>query len=125
MAQRLRLGVIGAGRIGKLHAENIAARVPEAAVAAIADINGAAAQAVAERLPGVRATDDYHALLADPNIDAVLVCSSTDTHATVAVEAAEAGKHIFCEKPIDLSLARIDAVLAAVERAGVTFQVGF
>lgn len=120
-----RLGVIGAGRIGKLHAENIALRLPEAEVAAIADVDLAAAQAAAARLRISRAVADYRHLLDDPALEAVVICSSTDTHAAIACEAAAAGKHIFCEKPIDLSLERIDQVLAAVERAGVHFQVGF
>jgi myo-inositol 2-dehydrogenase/D-chiro-inositol 1-dehydrogenase len=69
--------------------------------------------------------EDYHALLADSSIDAVAICSSTDTHARIVIEAAEAGKHIFCEKPIDLSLDKIDAALDAVEKAGVKLQIGF
>jgi myo-inositol 2-dehydrogenase/D-chiro-inositol 1-dehydrogenase len=68
---------------------------------------------------------DYNDVLADPEIDAVLVCSSTDTHAEISIAAAKAGKHIFCEKPIDYDLDRIDMVLEAVKEAGVKFQVGF
>ena len=60
-----------------------------------------------------------------PQIEAVVICSATDTHTQIIIEAAQAGKHIFCEKPIDLSLKRIDAALAAVERAGVKLQIGF
>ncbi len=121
----LRFGVIGAGRIGKIHAENLANRVPGAEVAAIADVNLEMAQEAAARLriPAVYA--DYHQILADPNIDAVAICSSTDTHAHIVVEAAQAGKHIFCEKPIDHDLAKIDAALEAVKKAGVKLQIGF
>ena len=68
---------------------------------------------------------DYHEILNNPEIDAVLVCSSTDTHADIACEAAEAGKHIFCEKPVDLTVAKIKKVIAAVEKAGVKLQIGF
>jgi myo-inositol 2-dehydrogenase/D-chiro-inositol 1-dehydrogenase len=121
----LRFGVIGAGRIGKIHAENVATRIPGAAVIAIADVDLAAAQELAGRLHVPSAESDYHALLSDPSIDAVAICSSTDTHAKIVVEAAEAGKHIFCEKPIDLSLDKIDAALNAVEKAGVKLQIGF
>lgn len=121
----LRFGVIGAGRIGKIHAENLATRIPGAAVAAIADVDLKAAQELAARLPGPAAEEDYHSLLSDPGIDAVAICSSTDTHAKIVVEAAEAGKHIFCEKPIDLGLDKIDAALEAVEQAGVKLQIGF
>ncbi|MBE0696822.1 MAG: inositol 2-dehydrogenase, partial [Anaerolineaceae bacterium] len=67
----------------------------------------------------------YHAILADPSIDAVAICSSTDTHARIIVESAGAGKHIFCEKPIDFDLAKIDAALEAVDKAGVKLQIGF
>ncbi len=124
-ASPLRLGIIGAGRIGKLHAANLTARIDQAEVTAIADIDLPAAQAVAKQLRLPRAEADYRRLLEDPAIDAVAICSATDTHARIVVEAAEAGKHLFCEKPIDFDLGRIDAALAAVARAGVTFQVGF
>jgi myo-inositol 2-dehydrogenase/D-chiro-inositol 1-dehydrogenase len=121
----IRFGVIGAGRIGKIHAENLATRIPGVVVAAIADIDLQAAQATAARLHVPAAITDYHVLLADPGIDAVAICSSTDTHARIIVEAATAGKHIFCEKPIDHDLAKIDAALQAVEKAGVKLQIGF
>jgi myo-inositol 2-dehydrogenase/D-chiro-inositol 1-dehydrogenase len=121
----LRFGVIGAGRIGKIHAENLATRIPGAEVAAIADVDLKAAQELAVRLHVPVAVDDYHAILSDPSIHAVAICSSTDTHAQIVIEAAQAGKHIFCEKPIDHDLAKIDAALQAVENAGVKLQIGF
>src|SRR5690606_28167581 len=68
---------------------------------------------------------DYHDILRDPAIQAVAICSSTGTHAQIIIEAAQAGKHIFCEKPVDHDLARIDAALAAVRQAGVKLQIGF
>jgi len=119
------LGVIGAGRIGKVHAENLVYRIPEARVLAVADVRLDAAQALAQTLNIPQATAGYQDVLANPDIDAVLVCSSTDTHSEIIEAAANAGKHIFAEKPIDLDLAVIDRVLAAVERAGVGFFVGF
>ena len=125
MAQELRLGIIGAGRIGKVHARTIVNRVPEARLVAIADPQRAAAEALASELRVPRALSDHRELLHDREIDAVLVCSSTDTHAAVVTEAAAAGKQIFCEKPLDLKLARIDAVLEAVSRAGVKLMMGF
>jgi myo-inositol 2-dehydrogenase / D-chiro-inositol 1-dehydrogenase len=127
MTQRnsLRFGVIGAGRIGKIHAENLATRIPGVEVAAIADVDLKAAQDLAVRLHVPVAVDDYHVLLSDPTIDVVAICSSTDTHASLVVEAAQAGKHIFCEKPIDHDLGKIDAALEAVEKAGVKLQIGF
>jgi myo-inositol 2-dehydrogenase / D-chiro-inositol 1-dehydrogenase len=121
----VRVGVIGAGRIGKLHAEHLARRVAGSQVAAIADIALPAAQDLAAGLGVATALEDYHQLLADPEIEAVVICSATDTHALIACEAAAAGKHIFCEKPIDFDLRRIDETLRAVEKAGVKFQVGF
>jgi len=121
----LRFGVIGGGRIGKIHAENLATRIPGVRVAAIADVNLQAAQELAARLHIPIATDDYRVILSDSSIDAVAICSSTDTHAQIIVEAAQAGKHIFCEKPIAYDLAKIDAALEAVEKAGVKLQIGF
>ncbi len=121
----LKIGVIGAGRIGVLHARNLAYRVPRANVAAVADVDEEAAQRCAAQCGAGTAVSDYHALLDDPEIAAVAVCSSTDTHARIIEEAAQAGKHIFCEKPIDHSLEKIDRALAAVEDAGVKLQVGF
>ena len=121
----LRFGVIGAGRIGKIHAENLATRIPGVEVAAIADVDLKAAQELAARLHVPVAVDDYHVILSDPTIEAVAICSSTDTHAKIVIEAAQAGKHIFCEKPIDHDLTKIDVALEAVERAGVKLQIGF
>jgi myo-inositol 2-dehydrogenase/D-chiro-inositol 1-dehydrogenase len=121
----LRLGVIGAGRIGKIHAENLATRVPGVEVAAIADIDLKAAQNLAAHLHVPVAVDNYRTILTDRTIDAVAICSSTDTHASIIVEAAQAGKQIFCEKPIALDLETINAALDAVEKAGVKLQIGF
>jgi len=124
-SQNLHTGVIGAGRIGKIHAENLARYVTGVTVAAIADIDLAAAQETAARLGIPKVTADYKEILADPSIDAVVICSSTGTHARLIVEAAAAGKHIFCEKPIDHDLAKIDQALQSVEEAGVKLQIGF
>lgn len=122
---RLNIGIIGAGVIGKVHSENLAYRIPQANPLVIADINERAARETAVRCRIPRVTRHYQEILEDPGIDAVVICSSTDTHATIIGEAAEAGKHVFCEKPIDFSLARIDQVLALVEKAGVKLQIGF
>lgn len=123
--KNLRFGVIGAGRIGKIHAETLATRIPGTQVAAVADVNLQAARDLAAHLGIPTATDDYKVILSNPAIDAVAICSSTDTHARLIVEAAEAGKHIFCEKPISYDLAEIDRALAAAEKAGVKLQIGF
>jgi myo-inositol 2-dehydrogenase/D-chiro-inositol 1-dehydrogenase len=121
----LRIGLIGTGCIGRLHAEHLATRVRGATLAAVADINLAAAREVAERFRVNSATDDYRRLLEDASIDAVVICSTTDTHTRFTQEAAAHGKHIFCEKPIGMDLESIAQALKAVDKAGVKFQVGF
>lgn len=123
--KKLRIGIIGAGRIGKVHAETLSFRLPEAVPASITDVNGVSAKEVAERCGISRVARDSSELINDPAIDAVLICSPTETHADLVMQAARAGKHIFCEKPIDRSLARIDLALGEVKKAGVKFQVGF
>jgi myo-inositol 2-dehydrogenase / D-chiro-inositol 1-dehydrogenase len=122
---QLIVGIIGAGRIGKVHAETLAFRLPEARTLAIADVNREAAQALAARCGIPTVSESSAEILANPAIEAVLICSSTDTHAELIVQAAQAGKHIFCEKPIAHSLTEIDRALAAVEQAGVKLQIGF
>jgi myo-inositol 2-dehydrogenase/D-chiro-inositol 1-dehydrogenase len=124
-SKNLRIAVIGAGRIGKIHAQNIATRIPGAELAGIADVDLSVAQQLAAQWHTPPATADYRQLLTDPNVNAVAICSATNTHAQIIEEAAGAGKHIFCEKPIDLDLARIRRALDAVNKAGVKFQVGF
>ena len=120
----LRIGIIGAGRIGRLHANNLKSRVPGAELVAVSDVYAPAAKAVAAAL-GIAAYGDYHDILSDPAVDAVFICSSTDTHSPISIEAARAGKHIFCEKPIDHDLVKIKAVIEAVRTTGVKYQVGF
>ncbi|NWF83095.1 MAG: inositol 2-dehydrogenase, partial [Bryobacteraceae bacterium] len=123
--QSLGIGIIGAGRIGKVHAETLAFRTPEARIVAITDVNRHAAEALAARcrIPSIAA--DSGEVLGNPEVKAVLISSSTDTHAPLIEQAAAAGKHIFCEKPISHSLAAIDRALAAVDKAGVKLQIGF
>ena len=123
--QKLKVGIIGAGRIGQVHAKSITYHIPQAEIVAISDIYVDGAKKVAADLGIPNAYEDYHEILNNPEIEAVLICSSTDTHADIAVEAAEAGKHIFCEKPVDLTVAKIKKVIAAVEKAGVKLQIGF
>jgi myo-inositol 2-dehydrogenase/D-chiro-inositol 1-dehydrogenase len=125
MAQGINVGLVGAGRIGRLHAENLAYRIPEASLVAVSDIFLEAAQSVAADMEIPVAYEDHRPILEDETIDAVLICSSTDTHAQLIEEAAQAGKQIFCEKPIALDLRSIDRVLEAVARAGVKLQIGF
>jgi myo-inositol 2-dehydrogenase/D-chiro-inositol 1-dehydrogenase len=123
-APPVRIGVIGVGRIGRMHAELLARRVTGATVACVFDAHEPSARDVAEEL-GVPATLDVEDVLAAPDVDAVAICTSTDTHADLVVAAARAGKAIFCEKPVSLDLAELDRALAAVADAGVPFQIGF
>ncbi len=120
----LRIGVIGVGRIGAMHARLLSGQVMGARVSAVNDTRPEAAAAVAEEL-GVPAHATAEELLAAGDVDAVAICSSTDTHADLIVLAAKAGKSIFCEKPVSLELSEVDRALAAVDTAGVAFQIGF
>jgi len=119
----IRVGLLGAGRIGRLHAGLLAREIPGAELAAVADAAPAVAEALAGSL-GVPALS-LEEMLASPDVDAVAVCSSTDTHVDLVIRAAEAGKAVFCEKPVSLDLVRVDDALVAVEKAGVSFMVGF
>jgi len=121
----LNVGIIGAGRIGSLHAKSITYNVPSAKILGITDVNKEGIAELAEKLGIEKIYADYKEMLADKEIDAVLICSSTDTHADIAIDAANAGKHIFCEKPVDLTPEKVQAVIEAVKKAGVKLQVGF
>jgi myo-inositol 2-dehydrogenase/D-chiro-inositol 1-dehydrogenase len=119
-----RIGVIGVGRIGRMHADLLARRVPGAAVAVVHDAHADSARAVGAEL-GVPVAGSVDEMLASPDVDAVAICTSTDTHADLIVAAARAGKAIFCEKPVSLDLQEVDRALHAVDEAGVPFQIGF
>ena len=119
----LRIAIIGAGRIGSMHARLVAQEIPGAGLASVADTVPTIAASVARPL-GVPARAVDAAITAD-DTDAVAICSSTDAHADLIVAAAAAGKAIFCEKPISLDLRSVDRAIAAVEAAGVLLMVGF
>lgn len=122
----VRIGLIGAGRIGKLHGENLAFAVPQADLVAVADpLMNDEIRSWAMDLGISDCYDNADEIINDPDIEAVFICSSTNTHADLIMQAAAAGKHIFCEKPIDTDLAKIREALDAVEKAGVKLQVGF
>ncbi|MCX6034958.1 MAG: inositol 2-dehydrogenase [Chloroflexi bacterium] len=125
MTRKIKIAVIGTGRMGSVHVRNIARLIPEADLVAICDIRLEVAQAVADELGIRRVVKDYHELLADKDIETILIATSTNTHAFIMKDVAAASKHIFCEKPLALNLAEIDEALAAVEKAGVKLQVGF
>ena len=124
---KLRIGVVGCGRIGKLHIDNLINAIPETDVIAVADPmidkSGAREWCAARGITNVSA--DYMDVINNPEVDAVFVCSSTDTHSIISLAAANAGKHVFCEKPVDYDVDKIKAVIEAVEKNGVKFQVGF
>ena len=121
MPTPLSFGLIGAGWIGSFHTETLAHRLPNARLAAIADPEPKAA----ERLSAPRCYLDPLDLIADPAIDAVAICSPAATHADLVVAAAQAGKHVFCEKPMALTLDDADRAVDAAHTAGVALQVGF
>lgn len=125
MTKKINIAVVGTGRMGSVHVSNIVQFIPEANLVAICDIRLDVAQAVADKHGITRVVKDYHELLQDKNIDAILIATSTDTHAYIMKDVAAAGKNIFCEKPLALDLESIDEALKAVEKAGVKLQVGF
>jgi myo-inositol 2-dehydrogenase / D-chiro-inositol 1-dehydrogenase len=112
----------GAGRIGQIHAGNLALH-PATRLKYVVDIDAATAKKLADRHGAAMTTADM--ALADPDVGAVIIASSTDTHADLAIKSARTGKAIFCEKPIDLSLERVDVCLAEVRKANVLMLVGF
>jgi myo-inositol 2-dehydrogenase/D-chiro-inositol 1-dehydrogenase len=122
----INVGIIGIGRIGRVHGESITKYVKNARVKAVADPflndNG---KAWAQSLGITETYTDYKKILADPAIEAVLICASTDQHSPISLEALKAGKHVFCEKPIDHSVEKIKEVLQAVDASGKKYQVGF
>jgi len=123
--RKVKLAVIGTGRMGSVHVRNIVRHVPEADLVAVCDIRLDVAESVADEVGIKHVVEDYHELLADPELDAVLIAASTNAHDYIMKDAAQAGKHIFCEKPLALELEKIDESLKVVEEAGVKLQVGF
>jgi len=121
----IHFGVIGAGRIGKIHIENLMHRISGSDVVAISDIFEEELSKVSDQFNIDFSTTDYQEILKQKSVDAVVICSPTDTHAQIIQDAAEAGKHIFCEKPIDLTLQKIRKTIEVVKKNKVKFQVGF
>ncbi len=126
MKEIVKIGVIGTGRIGKLHINNLVTAVKGAKVEAVADvIMNDELKTWANELGITKVYDDPEMILTDPAIDAVFICSSTNTHADLIIRAAAAGKDIFCEKPVDYDIAKIHQALDAVKKANVKLQTGF
>ena len=116
------VAVFGAGRIGRIHASNLAS-LPGVKLKSVCDVVPAAASELAQQFGAQVSTPED--VFADKSIDAVAICSSTTTHSDLITRAAAAGKHIFCEKPVDLSVPRAQACADAVKAAGVACMIGF
>lgn len=122
----VKLGLIGAGRIGRLHAENVVREIPEAKLLSVADaFMNEEIRKWALGLGVCKVSDKAQDIFNDPNINAVLICSPSTTHEEYIIEAARCGKHIFCEKPIGSDVARIEEALRVVDDNRVKLQVGF
>ena len=121
----IRIGIVGAGRIGLVHAESVTYHIPEAQVVMVTDVVLDNAKRLAERFGVPKYSADYMDLINDPDIDAVLVCSPTPTHADISIAAMKAGKHVFCEKPVHTSLEKIKEVAQVAKETGRTLQIGF
>jgi inositol 2-dehydrogenase len=124
MTGRVRIALAGLGRMGRIHAANLSGRCPSAELACVFDPEPDAARQVGERF-GVPWTAGYDDILTDGRVDAVAIAAPTAAHAELSVRAAQAGKHVFCEKPISLDRRVTVETIEAVSKAGATFQVGF
>jgi inositol 2-dehydrogenase len=122
---KIGIGVIGLGRMGQVYGYHVASHIKDASLVAVADARPEAVNEFASRTSGVSAYTHYQDLLANPEVEGVIIATPTSTHREVVIDAARAGKAIFCEKPTALTLAATDEMIAAVEKAGVMFQVGF
>jgi scyllo-inositol 2-dehydrogenase (NAD+) len=122
---RLNVGLIGLGRLGRVYARDLAGRIPETRLVAVADTAGTLAAEVAAEMDVARAYTDPMALMADAGVDAVVIATPTRFHREHVIAAAEGRKPTFCEKPPALSLEEVAAMKRAIERSGVFFQMGF
>ncbi|MGA2116785.1 MAG: Gfo/Idh/MocA family oxidoreductase [Bryobacteraceae bacterium] len=125
MSGVLNVGVIGLGRLGSVYARNLAQRVPNARLVAVADRKADLREKFAAELGAVKVYESHTDLLQDKDVEAVVIITSTSTHKEVVMDAAACGKAIFCEKPMSLSLASAYEMLHAVEKAGVFFHMAF
>lgn len=123
--KKLQIGIVGAGRIGNVHAQSITYHIPQAEIAMITDVRVESAKALAEKYGIPAYSADYTDIINNPAIDAVLVCSPTPTHADIAIAAMKAGKHVFCEKPVDMTVEKIQKTAKVAEETGVKLQIGF
>jgi inositol 2-dehydrogenase len=125
MSKRLGIGVVGLGRLGSSYAKYFTGRIAGAALVAVSDVNEAAAVSIAADLGVSRRYSRYHDLIADEEVEGVVIVSPTSTHKEIVLEAANQGKAIFCEKPLSISLEEARGMRRTVEQSGVFFQMGF
>lgn len=123
--KKIKIAILGGGRIGKIHAENIIRYIPQASIVTIADIFPEQLDSWAKRMGIINLIKDPEKAIKDPNIDVVFICSPTDTHSKYIISAAQAGKDIFCEKPVDLDITKIKEAIDVVKRSKVKLQIGF
>ena len=121
----VRACLIGCGRAGMIHARNYKNKIENASIVALVDPVEAAVKAAAEELGVTKCFTDYTQMLNDPDIDAVIVVAPTDLHKQIVVDCAAAGKHIFCEKPMAMTVEECDEMIEACDKYGVKLQVGF
>lgn len=125
MKKKLKVGLLGLGRMGKIYARDLVQRIAGVELSAVADVDAERAQSVAEEFAVAQWHADPFALLADNHIEAVLIVTPTNTHQALVIAAAQAGKAIFCEKPLSLSLAEALAMQDAIARHNAFFQMGY
>ena len=125
MSKQIGLGLIGAGAIGRVHAKNIHEKVPNAELAAVADIDQRAATSIAEQNGHAQVYSDYADMIRDDSVDGLILCVPPFLKLEITKMAAEHGKHVFCEKPMSLSMEEADQIVETVARSGIKFQVGY
>lgn len=125
MNKKIVASIIGGGRIARIHAENIARNIEDVEIRYVSDVVPEIPAKWAAGAGVKNVVSDSNIILNDPEVQAVLVCTPTNLHCETAIRVARAGKDVFCEKPIDLSLEKIETALTEVKKAGVRMQVGF